>query len=282
MPRGDTVHRLVGRLGSVLQGRLILHAELGRVRGRVRGGGRMLRGDRVGEVRAVGEDLEIVFERGTVLRTRLGMSGSWWIYRAGQPWGRPAHRAAVVLTVPGWSVVCFGTRRVEIGHRDDRRPDQLGPDVLARAGHRAGDRDPGSDEEALLDRIVERTTRLADPAASIGEVLLDRTVAAGIGDVWRSEALFAEGVDPATPLGAVDPATRRRLYATARRLMGASPGGGHHRTGPGGLAVHGRAGRPCRRCGTTIRVRRLGPGARAVWWCPACQPPVTARSAPRT
>ena len=92
--------------------------------------------------------------------------------------------------------------------------------------------------------------------------LLDQRIACGVGNVFKSEVCFACGVDPATPVGA----PRRRpsaptLVATAARLLRANLGPGPRTTvpvGPGALAVYGRAGRPCRRCGTRIRVQRTG------------------------
>ncbi|RMH83107.1 MAG: Fpg/Nei family DNA glycosylase [Actinomyces sp.] len=261
MPEGDTVHRVAARLRTVLEGRLVLHADLARARGP----GRIARGDRVRTVRAVGKHLEIEFERGSVLRTHLGMGGSWRVYRAGMPWGRPAHRAAVALTVPGWTVVCFDTRRVELGRVTDRHLAQLGPDLCA------------DDDATLVTAAVQRLARFADASTTIGEALLDQRIAAGIGNIHRSEILFRAGLDPATPVADLDAETRRAVYEVARRSLTQAVAGG--RTRP---AVYGRAGRPCRRCGTTIRVRRLGEGARAVWWCPTCQPPVGARSAPST
>lgn len=262
MPEGDTVHRTAARLRTVLEGRLVLHADLTRVRGP----GRIARGDRVRTVRAVGKHLEIEFERGSVLRSHLGMGGSWRIYRAGMPWGRAAHRAAVALTVPGWTVVCFDTRRVELGRSGDRRLAHLGPDLCA-----------AGDDASLVAAAVQRLARFADASTTIGEALLDQRIAAGVGNIHRSEILFRVGLDPATPVADVDTPTRRELYEAARRSLTTAVTGG--RTPP---AVYGRAGRPCRRCGTTIRVRRLGERGRAVWWCPACQPPVGVRSAPST
>jgi endonuclease-8 len=117
--------------------------------------------------------------------------------------------------------------------------------------------------------------RYPDPAALVGEVLLDQRVACGVGNVYRSEVLFAEGVHPFLPIGTLDPATARRLIETSARLLRANL---HHSArittvdDPGGLAVYGRAGRPCVRCGRRIESRRLGDHSRGVFWCPTCQP----------
>jgi endonuclease-8 len=120
-------------------------------------------------------------------------------------------------------------------------------------------------EEAL------RRMDALDPATPVGLALLDQRVASGVGNVYRSEVLWASRVDPFRPTGEVDLDTRRTLFVTAARMLRSNLGGSRRETVPGGLAVYDRAGRPCRRCGETIRTRRLGEQARSVWWCPGCQ-----------
>src|SRR5262249_37773738 len=122
---------------------------------------------------------------------------------------------------------------------------------------------------------------LAEPGAEIGSLLLDQRIAAGVGNVYKSEVCFACGVDPFTPAARVPEDTRRRLYAAAHRLLRANLGAGPRQTvgglsgdrtqRGGGLAVYGRRGQGCRRCGTPVRARRQGPEARMTYWCPRCQ-----------
>ena len=113
---------------------------------------------------------------------------------------------------------------------------------------------------------------LLDPSTPTKVALLDQRVACGVGNVYASEVPFAERVHPATPVGELDAATRRRLLATANRLLVANLQGGPRTTVPGGLAVYGRRGKPCRRCGTPVQSGRLGEQARSTYWCPRCQP----------
>lgn len=129
---------------------------------------------------------------------------------------------------------------------------------------------------ADLDRAVDRMAAIPAPETTVAEVLLDQRVAAGIGNVYKSEVLWACRVDPFTPIERVDGATRRRLVDRAHRLLLANLGGGPRTTvpgPPGSLAVYGRAGRPCPRCGTPISSRRHGEQARRTFWCPRCQAP---------
>ena len=59
--------------------------------------------------------------------------------------------------------------------------------------------------------------------------------------------------------------------ATAARQLQANLGRAERRTHPAGLAVYGRRGQPCHRCGTPIRMTRHGEQARSTYWCPSCQ-----------
>jgi endonuclease VIII len=110
--------------------------------------------------------------------------------------------------------------------------------------------------------------------------LLDQRSLAGIGNVHKSEALFAERVDPFAPIAALDDATLRGLVGTARAMLLANLGGGPRITTStvpeearrlGRSWVYGRAGRPCRRCGSIIASVRHGRHDRTTYWCPECQ-----------
>jgi endonuclease-8 len=118
-----------------------------------------------------------------------------------------------------------------------------------------------------------------EPDAPIGEVLLDQRIGNGIGNVYKSEVCWHERVDPFAPLHLVEPDERVRLIATAGRLLRANLGPGRRRTVAEGLAVYGRRGQPCRRCGAGVRSHTEGELARVTYWCPTCQP---RRRAPQT
>ena len=161
--------------------------------------------------------------------------------------------------------VCFSAPVVELVEEPAAHPRlaALGPDLCR--------------PDADLAEAVARLDRLA-AGTEVGVALLDQRIACGVGNVYKSEVLFACGIDPFTPLEDVSLPQRRRLLETAADLLQANldtsgprsttPGG---RPGRGGLAVYGRAGRPCRHCGTPIRTRRQGEAARATYWCPTCQ-----------
>ena len=219
-------------------------------------------------VEAVGKHLLIRFAEGTTLRTHLRMTGSWHLYRTGERWQKGAHLMRALVEVPGWVAVCFAAPVVELEHDATGGPQvrHLGPD-LTRADL--------TDEQ--LDECVERLGTLVAPTAEIGAVLLDQRIACGVGNVYKSEALWATQVDPFATVGDLDAATRRKILEVAHRQLAANVAVFGERVtyreggGAEGVAVYGRRGRACPRCGTPIQMRRQGEQARSTYWCPGCQ-----------
>jgi endonuclease-8 len=261
VPEGDTLFKTAARLKPALEGHALTRFDAPRLRGDA-----PTLGERIDVVEARGKHLLVHFEGGLVLRTHLRMTGSWHVYREHERWRKPAHLArAVVGTDSGWVAVCFQAPVVETYHRSGAEPPALaglGPDLCRT----------GSTSEEVLGDVVARVERFAVAGSTLGEVLLDQRVAAGIGNVYKSEACFAAGLDPATPIEAVDVDARRRVWTVAARQLQANLGRAERRTHPAGLAVYGRRGQPCHRCGTPIRMTRHGDLARSSYWCPACQP----------
>ncbi|HEX4492210.1 MAG TPA: DNA-formamidopyrimidine glycosylase family protein [Acidimicrobiia bacterium] len=262
MPEGDTIHRAAAQLRGALAGKRVVKVE---VRRDPRGRRGVEPGATVTEVVAQGKHLLIHFDDGHVLHTHMQLTGAWQVYAPGERWRRPAHTARVVLEVEGGTTaVCFAAPLVELRTENARDVTHaanaiaaLGPDLCLDAPD--------------LDAVLARVARL-DPATELALVLLDQRVAAGIGNVYKSEVCWAEKVWPFTPIGALADATRRRMYATAHRQLRANLGTKRRVTYQGGLAVYGKAGRLCPRCRTRI-VRRGGrDDERVTYWCPTCQP----------
>lgn len=257
MPEGDTIHRAANRLRPALEGHTLVRFEAPRL-----AGDRPAAGERIDAVEARGKHLLVHFAGGLSLRTHLRMTGSWHLYRSGERWQKPAHLLrALVEADSGWVAVCFQAPVVETYHRGAGEPPALaglGPDLTAEA----------PDIDAALDRIGT----VADTGAEVADVLLDQRVAAGIGNVYKSEVLFLHRLDPFTPVSEVDPERLRGILTTAHELLRANLDTGRRTTYRGGLAVYGRNGQECPRCGTPIRMRRQGPMARSTYWCPSCQP----------
>jgi len=258
MPEGDTIHRSAARLRAALVGKVVRRVRVARSQGeppRV--------GVKIAAVEAVGKHLLVRFDDGLTLQTHMRMSGSWHLYRPGERWQRPAPTARVVIEVDDWVAVCFLAPVVRT-YREGSGPtpvDHLGVD-LCRA-------------DVDVDVAVQRALTFAGPDSEIANVLLDQRIASGIGNVYKSETLFAFRVNPFTARRELDDATLRSLFATAARLLQANLEGTHRATlATGGLAVYGRARRPCRICGTLIERRPQGEQMRVTYWCPRCQPAI--------
>jgi endonuclease VIII len=268
VPEGDTIHKTAASLHGALAGRsLIAFRTTGVASGPVRR--RPDPGTVVERVEARGKHLLMRFGDGTVLHTHLGMHGSWHLYRPGERWLRGPARVRAVVEVPGATAVCFAPAVVEVlSDREVERHPRiagLGPDLAAD--------DPDLDEAVARARRVPATT----PVAS---VLLDQRVAAGIGNVYKTEVLFALGVDPFASVGSFDDDAIRGLLKTASSMLRANAvRRGPRTTSREGLAVYGRTGRPCPRCWTPVRSIVHGHERRRTYWCPACQAPGTARTA---
>ena len=261
MPEGDTIFRTATTLRRWLAGR-----ELTAARSTVAGVElAALVGQRVEAVEARAKHLLIGFSGGATLHTHMRMTGSWHLYPTGERWRKPARQARVVLECGERTAVCFNAPVVELLDRAALAAEpslrRLGPDVLA-----------GAIEPAELAR---RAAARVEGSPSVGELLLDQQFVSGIGNIYRCEALFVCRVDPHRPAASLELESLVRLVATASRIMAANArssaverdfGGGKERTW-----VYGRAGRPCRRCGSAIVGERHGRDARYLYWCPRCQ-----------
>jgi formamidopyrimidine-DNA glycosylase len=210
------------------------------------------------EVRPVGKHLLIRFDNGLAIHSHMRMRGDWHLYRRSEPWRRPDWQVKAVIETEDAVAVCFSAPLIEVVRAEGTALDHLGPDILGQ-GWSASD-------------VVGRARTMAGSAA-VGELLLDQRITAGVGNVYRCEALWQCRISPWTPTAELDDEQLAALFETARRAMQANLRGGMERRFPGygRGAVHGRGGRPCPRCGTRIDVRAQGELARMTFWCPNCQ-----------
>ena len=261
MPEGDTVHRTADRLHRALAGRVVERVEL-----------RWpsvpdvdLSGTTTLEVVARGKHLLHRFDTGVTLHTHLRMEGQWRIEHPGERTRRALRRSdlrAAVLT-GAWSAVGLRLGMLDLvpTAREEDLVGHLGPDVL------------GTDW-----RPDVVAARLTASERFVGDLLLDQRVLAGVGTFWASEVLFVERVLPWTPGRDLDPERVARLLDRLHRLMelarrtGWQASTGVQRNGEEAY-VHARSGRPCRRCGDTVRVAMTGaaPRQRTLFSCPTCQ-----------
>jgi endonuclease VIII len=258
MPEGDTVFRTAGQLNGALAGQVLTVSDF-----RVpRYATTSLAGRAVLQTVPRGKHLLTRVEGGVTVHTHLRMDGTW---RIGPPARYPSrdHRIRLILATAQRQAAGYLLGIVEVlpTAAEDRAVGHLGPDLL------------GPDWDA-----AEAVRRLAaDPGRAAAEALMDQRNLAGIGNVYKSETLFLRGISPWEPVGrvpdlpAVVELARQLLDVNKDRVDRVTTGS---RARGEQSWVYGRAGRPCRRCGTSIQRADQGPAPqeRITYWCPRCQP----------
>ena len=244
MPEGDSLHRAARRLQALVGARVAV--ETPHPQAAVERLAERLDGRRLEAVEAVGKNLLLTFEGGLVLRSHLRMRGRWQVRprdgrpRRGKPW--------LVLQSADHEALLWNGPVLELSARATRR---LGPDILAEP----------PDVDAMVGNL-----RREHPEREFGDALLDQRLVAGIGNVWKAEALWHARISPWRRLGEAPDDELERVLREAARLMRASVETGHEER-----RVYRRPGRPCPRCGTPIRSRGQGDANRTAYWCPDCQ-----------
>jgi endonuclease-8 len=239
VPEGDSLHRAAERL-RVLEGEVV-EAEAPHPRAALLGIAERIDGKRLERVEARGKNLLLSFEGGLVVRSHLRMNGRWFVQTAetpvrGTPW--------LVLRAGAWQAIQRNGPVLELG---TAKLGRLGPDVL----------DDPPDVAGMIERF-----RRTDQDRELGDVLLDQSLAAGIGNKWKAEALFEAAISPWRRLRDLHDDELRQVLAAASSLM---------RSARRRNRVYRRAGRECARCGGRIRSWPQGDNARMAYWCPACQ-----------
>ena len=249
MPEGDTVFRTADKLRTALEGRVLTRCDV--------------RVPRFAAVDLSGQTVDEVLSRGKHLFIRVGaasihshlkMDGAWIIGRV----RAPAYKIRIVLETPDSraSGIDLGVLEVLDRATDMTTVEHLGPDLL------------GEDWSAQ----TAAANLVADPDRPLAEALLDQRVMAGVGNVFANELCFVFGLLPGTAVAQLsDPvrlATRAQQMLWANRLRINRTTTGNTRPGQD-VWVYGRAGLPCRRCGTRIETDKGGD--RVTYWCPTCQ-----------
>ena len=279
MPEGDTILRAAQALNRVLAGHTVTRFDsvfpaLTRV-----AEDRPIVGRTIESVTARGKHLLMSFSGDLILRTHMRMNGSWHLYQPGAKWQRPSRDMRVLVGTADAVAVGFNVPVAEwLTSRELERHRQLralGPDLLAGAG----------DRHAYTVDVAEIVRRMrAHGRDTIAEVLLNQRVLAGIGNVFKSEILFAALVSPFATVDSLTEPDLERIVGVARDQLAANvldrsrtltPAIGRRTTRSldpsANLWVYRRTGKPCRRCGTVIRSQKTGTDARSTYWCPSCQ-----------
>lgn len=283
MPEGHTIHALAERLERAFRGQVV---QASSPQGRFAADAELLDGHVFEHADAWGKHLFAAIGDQT-LHVHLGLIGAFHV-KPIEGTAPPAPVSAVRLRLVGathWAdlrgpMICTLVDRA----RQREVLSTLGPDPLRRA------QDPG-----LGFARVHRSRR------TVAELLMEQSVVAGVGNVYRCEVLHRLAVDPLTrgvdlspetwqqiwddlvllmPLGRVfgqiitipeqvEQALRLRRSGRARVITRSLTGERLGDTFERRFLVYKRTGEACPRCGGTVMLRELG--GRRLYWCPACQ-----------
>ena len=315
MPEGHSVHRIALQFERDFVGRTVSASS---PQGRFAEGAARIDGLRMLGSSAIGKQMFLEFEHDKWLRIHLGLYGAWDFFGTvspitaesdargsmGAPRLRRALRMAESETAKNTDLETFppepvGQVRVRL-MTEETVADLRGPTAcevidsaeVAAAAEKLGP-DPAHDSSrAAEDRFVKRVRTKPTP---IGLLLMDQSVVAGIGNVYRAELLFRARLDPHTPGRNISVPRLRALWKDWVYLLDIGIRTGMMLTmddlSPDDEArarasrndrywVYKREGLPCRVCGTNILLEEMG--ARKLYWCPKDQKLPRMSSAPRT
>lgn len=256
MPEGDTVWRTAQRLNQVFAGAPLTRAEL-----RWPGLSTLdLTGRTTLAVVSRGKHLLHRLDSGDTIHSHLRMEGQWRIADARA--ARPDADTRALLGTARWAALGQRLGMLDVVRTDAEHTlvGHLGPDVLG----------PGWDAALAAANLTRDAT--------LGAALLDQANLAGVGTLYAAETLFLERLNPWCSPAELPDAVRLAIVERARRLLdngrrhAVQSTTGSRRHGEN-TWVHGRSGRPCRRCGETVRVAMIGPPTRerTMFYCPNCQ-----------
>ena len=262
MPEGHTVHRIAIDHSKVLRGK---HVAVSSPQGRFSADAALVDGVRLNRIEAYGKHLFYSWANGLVGHVHLGLFGKFRVHSGSAPLDAPTVRMR--LAVPKATVDLTGPTDCAIGTTEDRDRivQRLGPDPLR------DDADPR--------RAFESITRRTAP---IGQLLLEQKVMSGIGNVYRAEALFVNGIHPGRPGVEITPDVFDALWATMVDMLRQGVAddriitldrdefelpNGATRRGENTYVYHRDR---CLRCGVPILTVDLG--GRPCYYCPVCQP----------
>jgi len=264
MPEGHTIHRIAKDHGALLVGRAVrvsspqgrFEADAARVDGLVLEG-----------IEAYGKHLFYQWSNGDIGHVHLGLFGKFRV-TPGPDAPAPVGMVRMRLRSELATIDLAGPTDCTLGTPDDREAiiKRLGPDPLRR------------DAKPAL-----AIDRMAKSKLPLGSLLLDQKVLCGVGNVYRAEALFVNGINPMRAGADTDPVELRAIWDTVvamlrkgvkddriitvdRRLV-ALPKDRKLRRGEATYVYHRDR---CLRCDTVVQSVELA--GRACYFCPTCQP----------
>jgi endonuclease VIII len=209
MPEGPTIRNTADLLRETLGGQRITNFSSRLKKAAAEDWAEKITGQRVCAVRAHGKNLFIDFANDWTLYTHMLMWGAWHVYAQGEPWRKEARKARVVLETATHCAVLFSAPVCQLLHTSElatHPTSELGPDLLAE--------DFGPAERAEIRRRLQ-----AQNDAAIGEAIMNQTVMAGIGNILKSEILFAARIHPQRAAASLSDDEFERLITTSQDMM---------------------------------------------------------------
>lgn len=274
MPEGHTLHRLAGTLRDTFAGQVV---RVGSPQGRFAEAAALLDGSRLETADARGKHLFVRFEAERFVHVHLGLYGGFEVTPGVAP--APVGQVRLRIVGPAAYADLRGATTCDLITAEQREAvfARLGPDPL----------DPDADVERAWSRVSRSKS-------TIGVLLMDQTVLAGVGNVYRAEVLFRHRVHPLRPGNTLRRSQFQALWEDLVVLMGEGVLSGRidtvrpehmpeamgrppRRDDHGGeVYVYRRAGMACHVCGAVVRIQELA--GRNLFWCPRCQPTFRSRA----
>jgi endonuclease-8 len=276
MPEGHTLHRLADELNAAFAGQRV---RVGSPQGRFADSAALIDGQTLVGADAWGKKLFVEFAGDRFVYVHLGLIGGFVVHHDVPEVPLPVGEVRLRITTASSYADLRGATACELVTREQRDAAvaKLGPDPLRADG------DP--------DRAWERIRRSRLP---IGRLLMDQTVLAGVGNVYRAELLFRHRMHPLRPGNTLRPGQWRAMWDDLVGLMHEGV-----RTGTidtvrpehtpeamgraarvddhgGEVYVYRRTGLPCHVCGRPVRTAVLD--TRNLFWCSQCQPKFRSRA----
>jgi endonuclease VIII len=260
MPEGHTLHRAARDQRPMLAGKRLAVSS---PQGRFAEGAARLDGQRCEGVEAYGKHLVYRFARGDALHIHLGLYGQFRAAPTPTPEPRGAVRVRMVSSTHVVDINGPNTCEVLDGAGLADLTARIGPDVLR------SDADP----ERAFDRISRSRT-------GIGALIMDQSVMAGVGNIYRSEILWRQRLHPDVPGKDIGRTTFDRIWADAVHLL--RLGVEHdaiitNEAADAAVTKYGErvnifAKEHCPACAGTIRKFEIA--GRRAFVCESCQPPL--------
>jgi endonuclease-8 len=263
MPEGHTIHRIARDHTKLLVGRSVAVSS---PQGRFETDAALVDGAVLEKLEAYGKHLFYWWSTGHVGHVHLGLFGKFRV-QSGPEEPPPVGMVRMRMRADFATIDLAGPTACSISTAADRKDivARLGPDPLRR------------DAEPQV--AIDRMARSKQP---LGALLLDQSVLSGVGNVYRAEALFVNGIHPTRPGRDADPAELHALWVTIAGMLrqGVKDNRiitvdrrefdlptGRLRRGDANYVYHRDR---CLRCGTPIQTVDLA--GRPCYYCPVCQP----------